>query len=314
MKYCPQCDAKLKKNTKFCPECGMSLNLECEKVAEQSQKQHDEKHHRFARKKQIAIISIVLALIVIGTSAFLLIDKLVTRRFSPGEIYNLIAPSTVEIHAESLEFSSTGTGFFIDDKGTVITNYHVIEDCYDAEIILNDGTAHSVLGVLGYDEKLDVAILATGCAQSVPLAYREDAVVTGEKAYTLGSSLGLTGTFAEGIISSSNRKINGVNFIQTTAPISSGNSGGPLVDEGGNVIGITTAAFEEGQNLNIAVPIVLAINIDRDKEENMRTLFLRQYGLADDYGAEIWLRVLSRNPSDDTKEEVKEYIEAHRKR
>ena len=80
----------------------------------------------------------------------------------------------------------------------------------------------------------------------------------GDFVYALGSSLGLTGTFSSGIVSYVNRTVKGipnVNFIQTTTPISSGNSGGPLVNDKGYVIGINSASYTEGQNLNLAIEI-----------------------------------------------------------
>lgn len=239
-----------------------------------------------SKKSALWIIALLACLLssIILLSVFLIIRNkpnstlFMHDELSAEEIFNSTAPSTVEIRALSLYDSIIGTGFFIDDTGTVITNYHVIEGCLDANIVLQDGTEHSIMSILGYDENLDVAILSTSCMDSFPVVYREDIVSTGETVYTLGSSLGLTGTFAEGIISSANRRINGNSFIQTTAPISSGNSGGPLVDKNGKVIGITTAAFEEGQNLNLAVPIILAVNINRDSHiGSLKNYFMAQY-------------------------------------
>ena len=92
-------------------------------------------------------------------------------------------------------------------------------------------------------EEKDIAILETSCTISTPLEFRESAVKTGETVYAIGSSLGLTGSLSNGIISSAEREVDGNTYIQTTAPISSGNSGGPLIDEYGKVVGITTASF-----------------------------------------------------------------------
>ena len=171
------------------------------------------------------------------------------------DVYNLIAPSTVEITAMGRGFESTGTGFFIDGSGTLVTNYHVIEDCTEAKITIFDGGTYDVLSVVGYSVELDIAILSTSHKNSKTVSFRSSEVHTGETVYALGSSLGLTGTFSEGVISTAERELDGNKYIQTTAPISSGNSGGPLVDSEGNVIGITSAGFTDGQNLNLAIPI-----------------------------------------------------------
>ena len=270
--------------------------------------QTEQKTHLKTSQKKVPLLSVVL-LFLIAIVAFITINIAPQNELvlSPEEIFKTTAPSTVEIHALSIDSSVLGTGFFIDDEGTVITNYHVIDGCVDADIVLYDGTQHSVMSILGYDKNLDIAILSTTCMQSTPVVYRAEMVSTGEKVYTLGSSLGLTGTFAEGIISSANRKINGQNFIQTTAPISSGNSGGPLVDQNGKVIGITTSSFDEGQNLNLAVPIVLAINIKRDNYiGSLKRIFLRQIEAEKTYLwslglVELALDAYIENPSEETR-------------
>ena len=124
---------------------------------------------------------------------------------------------------------------------------------------------YDVKSVVGYSTELDLAILSTTHQNSSAVTFRKSEISTGETVYALGSSLGLTGTFSEGVVSTAQREINGINYIQITAPISSGNSGGPLVDKQGNVIGITSAGFTDGQNLNLAIPISAIENIKRDK-------------------------------------------------
>ncbi len=177
------------------------------------------------------------------------------NELSAEKIYELVSPSVVEITGESRTATSTGTGFFYDNKGTVITNYHVIEKCTEAKITLSNGSSYNVIKVLGYDVDRDIAILSTTCSSSEPLTIRNTPVKTGETVYAIGSSLGLSGSLSDGIISSAEREVNGSSYIQTTAPISHGNSGGPLIDKDGKVIGITSASLDDGQNLNLAIPI-----------------------------------------------------------
>lgn len=215
------------------------------------------------RKKQknskvtiIIFIFITAALLVLGLlAARILFQGNSNTLLSAEEIYIKISPSVVEVIAESATETSTGTGFFFDNKGTIITNYHVIEGCQKAKIVLTNGTTYKVTAVLGYDANRDIAILATTCKQSTPLTIRTASVKTGEKVYAIGSSLGLTGSLSDGIISAVNREVEGYTYIQTTAPISHGNSGGPLVDSKGQVVGIVCASFTDGQNLNLAIPI-----------------------------------------------------------
>ena len=183
------------------------------------------------------------------------------KELTAEELYELVSPSVVEITGEAPLGTNTGTGFFYDNKGTVVTNYHVIEGCTSAEVTLANGSSYKVDKVLGYSVDRDIAILSTKCTSSTPLKIRETAVKTGETVYAIGSSLGLSGSLSDGIVSAAEREVDDQTYIQTTAPISHGNSGGPLLDKEGKVVGITSASFIDGQNLNLAIPIKEVANI-----------------------------------------------------
>ncbi len=181
------------------------------------------------------------------------------KTFSSTEIFELVNPATVELktyRSETIEYSM-GSGFFIAEDGTLLTNYHVIADSRRVVATTYNGKKYEVTKVLAYDIEKDIALLKVE-ANGTKFAYLEIAAElpkAGEAVWALGSSLGLTGTFSSGIVSHVNRDIDGVKFIQTTTPISSGNSGGPLVNEHGYVVGINSASYTEGQNLNLAVEI-----------------------------------------------------------
>lgn len=195
------------------------------------------------------------------------------KKLSGEEIFEKLSASTVEVTAESDYVSSLGTGFYINDKGTIVTNYHVIEDCSDANVTTSDGGTYKVTGVLGYDKDLDIAILATSKLNSIAVN-KSTNVTTGETVYVLGSSLGLTGTFSEGLVSTAERNIDNKTYIQISAPISHGNSGGPVVNALGEVIGIACAGFEEGQNLNLALPISVLEQIAIDQSISMAEFYM----------------------------------------
>lgn len=93
-----------------------------------------------------------------------------------------------------------------------------------------DDKSFTVENVKGYDEKIELAVIETKASKTTPVTFAVDKPKTGETVYTLGSSKGLTGTFSDGIVSTASRIDGGVEYIQITAPISSGNSGGPLVN------------------------------------------------------------------------------------
>ena len=184
------------------------------------------------------------------------------KTFTSKEIFSLINPGTVEVktYRGNHVMYGLGSGFFIDEDGLLLTNYHVIENARAIEVTLSDDTVYTVKTVVAYDKEKDIAILrADTQGKKVPyLEIGTELPDVGDAVYAIGSSLGLTGTFSSGIVSYVNRTVKeapDVNFIQTTTPISSGNSGGPLVDEHGYVIGINSASYTEGQNLNLAVEI-----------------------------------------------------------
>lgn len=222
-------------------------------------------------KKTLSFILSVLILLLHGCGS-------ASRKLTGEEIYEKIAPSTVEITAEGGDVSSLGSGFYIDDKGTVATNYHVIEGCSSAFVTTYDGGIYPVTAVVGFNKELDIALLATAKQSSTPISVSAEPASTGEVVYALGSSLGLTGTFSEGLVSAAERKIDGIPYIQISAPISSGNSGGPLVNEKGEVIGITSAGFDDGQNLNLAIPIVLLEKISTASPLTMDEFFVASLG------------------------------------
>ncbi len=184
------------------------------------------------------------------------------KTFTSKEIFDLINPGTVEIKTYRLndQYFGMGSGFFIDENGLLLTNYHVIGEARAYKVTMSDGTVYEVSKVVAYDIDKDIAILQVDTkGKKVPyLEIATELPEVGDAVYAIGSSLGLTGTFSSGIVSYVNRtikEIKGVNFIQTTTPISSGNSGGPLVNDQGYVIGINSASYTEGQNLNLAIEI-----------------------------------------------------------
>jgi len=211
-------------------------------------------------------------LILFATLLMSVLFTACSSQMTGEEIYNKLLPSTVEIYGEGNGFSSTGSGFFIDDAGTVVTNYHVIEGCTEVSVTTSAGSIYTVKSLLGYDQDLDIAILSTSC-NSLPVEIHTGDIKTGEAVFALGSSEALTGTFSEGIISASERSINGVTYIQTTAPVSHGNSGGPLINSNGQVIGIVSAGLEEGQNINFAIPISAVNSIDKENPVSLAEIF-----------------------------------------
>lgn len=176
---------------------------------------------------------------------------------SPEDIHSLISRATVEIavYDSAGRQSAIGSGFFINDQGRLVTNYHVVEGAASAKAILYDGSSRDILGANGWSQELDLAVCQADIIDNDYLRISGSGVVTGQQIYTLGSSEGLTDTFSSGNVANASRVIEGKQCIQITAPISHGNSGGPLVDAHAEVVGVNTMGYTEGQNLNFAVDI-----------------------------------------------------------
>lgn len=173
------------------------------------------------------------------------------------DIYQLSKKYTVELSAYSNGYISKGTGFFISADGNIVTNYHVIKGANKIEVLAPDGKTYAVTRVLSYNKNIDLAIVKIN-AKTTPAVINYSLPETGDTIYTLGSSNSLTDTFSSGMVSNARRTVKefnpNVEYIQITAPVSHGNSGGPLINSKGEVIGINTWCFTDGQNLNFAIP------------------------------------------------------------
>jgi len=175
------------------------------------------------------------------------------RELSAEELFKMAAPSValIEVFGESGERVATASGFIATDTGALITNYHVIRGAHSANAHFQDGSTSPIEGVLGYDAYRDVAVVKVSNvpARALPLGDSGQSQV-GDHVVAIGSPLALQNTLSDGLISGIR---NGV--IQTTAPISHGSSGGPLLNSQGKVIGIAVGMMTQAENLNFAVPI-----------------------------------------------------------
>ncbi len=148
-----------------------------------------------------------------------------------------------------------GSGFFASSDGIIVTNYHVIEGCTFIFVTLYNKSLYKVTELLCADSEKDIAILKVDGRELPYLKSGDsDIVQVGEKVIAIGNPEGLDYTVSDGIVSAI-RADKKMTLIQTTAPISRGSSGGPLINKRGEVIGITARTREEGQNLNFAIPI-----------------------------------------------------------
>lgn len=145
-----------------------------------------------------------------------------------------------------------GTGFVISADGQVVTNYHVLEGAYSAKITI-DGMTYRINSVLAYDKTIDLAVVKLSDFSFTAATLCSKPISVGETVYAVGSSRGMTNTCSQGIITYYNRVVDGVSHLQHDASITHGNSGGPLINAYGEVVGINTWGISDSQNLNFAV-------------------------------------------------------------
>ncbi len=174
------------------------------------------------------------------------------------QIYAKCSPSvfSIKTYDEEDEALAVGSGVFLSAAGEAVTNWHVLDGARRAEITTVSGETYPIRGVYDYDAENDLARIQVDGTGFTPMQINySGAHLTGATIYTIGSPRGLGSSLSAGIISAARREVNGVTYIQVTAPISSGSSGGALINAKGELIGITSASVSNGQNLNLAVPI-----------------------------------------------------------
>jgi len=207
--------------------------------------------------------------------------------------------ATTNIYGQETEMASSGSGFIISEDGYVVSNYHVVEGADTLTVITYDGTEYAAK-LVGYDESNDVSLLKIDATGLDPVAIgSSDALIVGDQVVAIGNPLGeLTSTLTVGYISAKDRTINtdgtyNINMMQTDAAINSGNSGGPLFNMYGEVVGITTAKYSGASNsgasiegIGFAIPMDDVMGILED---------LREYGYVK--GCYLGVSVVTMDPA-----------------
>lgn len=178
----------------------------------------------------------------------------------------------IAIFDENDEITATGSGFVAFNNRTIVTNHHVIEGADSIWASDESDNVYEIDRVIAMDEEKDIAILSIKeLTNLIPLKLAESTVLKrGQPILTIGSPEGLKNSVSSGIISAVYDQSETPD-IQFTAPISHGSSGGALFDDKGEVIGITSAFYTEGQNINFAVGIYHVIDLYRKHNPNYDT-------------------------------------------
>ncbi len=204
-------------------------------------------------------------LVSFAVSSFLLLSPRGIAQQSSGDMSQLVKSSIdavvlIVVNDVSGKSVGQGSGFLVSSDGRIVTNHHVIDGAYSAAVKLNNGAFFPVEGIIADDPEHDLALIKVS-GKSLPYLGLEDSdtLTVGQRVLAIGSPLGLENSVSDGIVSGFRKFEDGKNWIQTTAPTSHGNSGGPLLVMDGRVAGVLTLKASEGENLNFAVPSKLIV-------------------------------------------------------
>jgi serine protease Do len=177
-------------------------------------------------------------------------------------LVNIIGEAVVQVRTPS----GLGSGFFINEDGFLMTNFHVIEgetqisiEVYHQKSGELDRRVYKQVRIIAINKFDDLALLKIEDKDAPKfkslLLGSSDALAVGERVFAIGSPLGLERTVTEGILSTKTRPLQGELYLQTTTQINPGNSGGPLFNMMGDVIGITNMKITFGEGLGFAIPV-----------------------------------------------------------
>jgi hypothetical protein len=171
---------------------------------------------------------------------------------TPAQIAARALPAVVTMRTEQV----LGTGFVVRADGWIATNLHVVVGGPQAKVTLRDGRELDVVEVLNASMDYDLVLVRVEAKGLPTLTLGDsDAMRPGDPVVAIGNPMGLEDTVSNGLVSGRRKLDAGVELLQVSAPISPGSSGGPLINDRGEVIGIAEQVLVEGQNLNFGVPI-----------------------------------------------------------
>jgi len=277
--YCKNCGKIIKEDSIFCKHCGFNVN-EADILSNETLQdsiveiKYENNQGSNIVNKSLTINKRYFILLLLIIISFITI--FVFNSKDPTEKIAMKSESVflLNIFDEEDELIGTGSGFLTINDTTIITNYHVIEDAYSIEAISENNVIYNALRVLDYDIDKDIAILELDSHTELPPLKIDSSYKPqkGDKVIAIGSPLGLKNTVSNGIISTFIQE-NGIDYIQFTAPISRGSSGGPLFNINGTVIGITSATFVDAQNINLAIPIEYVTSLDKNLAINIEEFY-----------------------------------------
>lgn len=272
MSFCPNCGAQTAPGAGFCPQCGSRIAVPSTQIPAPPAPVRTPLAQTPAPKRKrrvwIPIVIIAAVLLCAGIAAAAIFLRAPEPGPSPAPTAEPSASPAMtitdavesvlylEMYDGDHDAFGTASGFIIGDGRTLVTNYHVLDgSCYIRAMTRDYSETYSVEDVLAFDRTADLAVLRLNRKASVPSLPLgdSDAVRQGDRVYAVGYPLGVANTLSDGLVSSRYNDDDGVDIIQMTAAISSGSSGGALLSEACEVVGVICATYVDGQNMNLAI-------------------------------------------------------------
>ena len=263
-----------------------------------------------------------------GEGAALHVEKEHGPALTAQEIYRQVNPAVVTVVAYmDEERASVGTGVVFTQDGYILTNHHVLEGAMDCAIYLDNEREYTAKYVAG-DANSDLAVLKVDLADMAAAQFGDsEALVVGDKVYAIGNPLGyeLRGTLTDGIVSAINRdvEVDGrtMDLIQTNAALNTGNSGGPLINEYGQVVGINTikmsSSYSNIEGLGFAIPSGTILRLVNDllthgEIQPEPVLGVTVWSVGDAVGDDLWgvevVEVAPNSPADKAGVRVGDFV------
>lgn len=218
------------------------------------------------QKVLLSIICVVAVLLALPLSASAI-------EFKAEEKYNSVFVVT--------SGNALGSGFAVGEN-CIITNAHVLDNPNNIMLSTYAGETHTTY-LVGYDQDKDIAVLGVKDARFTPLTVADyKSLNTGDDVYAIGAPKSMAYTLTKGVISAKEREIGKYKYIQTDAAINEGNSGGPLLNDEGNVIGINTLKMSDSEGIGLAIPMTVvgdflkSLDIELDENGNVSETIVQE--------------------------------------
>lgn len=221
----------------------------------------------FSRRSGAELLGSQVRLAILAGLSFLaLVVSCPAEQLKPEQIYQKLLPSVMTLEVVNTEGEKfVGSAFLALEDGVAVTAWHVIHDARSVVAKFANEDRYEITGFIDKDEKRDLALFRIECRGQRPLVSICDAApMVGSRAYVLGAPKGFEFSFTDGMISQIQR-VDGFQQYQVSCPISAGNSGGPVVNDSGQVMGVTSWTKMDAQNLNFAIPGNYVRSLDPSK-------------------------------------------------